>query len=60
MLKPGYRSFNLLFPCQEISDEEVMEALDFADFDKKFELKANEASEDLVAKKEQGKCGTVG
>lgn len=32
-----------------------MEALDFADFDKKFELKANEASEDLVAKKEQGK-----
>ena len=35
-----------------------METLDFADFDKKFELKANEASEDLIAKKEQGKCGT--
>jgi len=38
---------------KEISDEEVMEALDFADFDKKFELKANDASEDLIAKKEQ-------
>lgn len=35
-----------------------METLDFADFDKKFELKANEASEDLIAKKEQGMCGT--
>ena len=31
-----------------------MGLLDFADFDKKFELKANEASEDLIAKKEQG------
>lgn len=38
---------------KEISDEEVMGLLDFADFDKKFELKANEASEDLIAKKEQ-------
>lgn len=36
-----------------ISDEEVMEVLDFADFDRKFELKINEASEDLIAKKEQ-------
>ena len=35
-----------------------METLDFADFDKKFELKANEASEDLIAKKEQGKSST--
>ena len=33
-----------------------MEVLDFADFDRKFELKINEASEDLIAKKEQGKC----
>ena len=32
-----------------------MEVLDFADFDRKFELKINEASEDLIAKKEQGK-----
>lgn len=31
-----------------------MEVLDFADFDRKFELKINEASEDLIAKKEQG------
>lgn len=30
--------------------------LDFADFDRRFELKINEASEDLIAKKEQGKC----
>ena len=28
--------------------------LDFEDFDRKFELKASEASEDLIAKKEQG------
>ena len=40
---------------QGISDEEVMEVLDFADFDRRFELKINEASEDLIAKKEQGK-----
>lgn len=33
-----------------------MEVLDFADFDRRFELKINEASEDLIAKKEQGKC----
>ena len=32
-----------------------MELLDFRDFDKKFELRANEASEDLILKKEQGK-----
>lgn len=32
-----------------------MEVLDFADFDRRFELKINEASEDLIAKKEQGK-----
>ena len=31
-----------------------MEVLDFADFDRKFELKVNETSEDLIAKKEQG------
>ena len=31
-----------------------MEVLDFADFDRRFELKINEASEDLIAKKEQG------
>ncbi|KAL9956184.1 hypothetical protein ACROYT_G037628 [Oculina patagonica] len=36
-----------------ISDEEVMGLLDFADFDRRFELKINEASEDLIAKKEQ-------
>lgn len=36
-----------------IADEEVMEVLDFADFDRRFELKINEASEDLIAKKEQ-------
>ena len=30
--------------------------LDFVDFDRRFELKINEASEDLIAKKEQGKC----
>lgn len=36
-----------------------MELLDFRDFDKKFELRPNEASEDLIAKKEQGKyCST--
>lgn len=28
--------------------------LDFADFDRKFELKASEASGDLIARKEQG------
>ena len=32
-----------------------MQLLDFRDFNKKFELRANEASEDLIAKKEQGK-----
>lgn len=41
------------FYFKEIRDEEVMEVLDFEDFDRKFELKASEASEDLIAKKEQ-------
>lgn len=36
-----------------------MELLDFADFDRRFELKINEASEDLIAKKEQGKCSRI-
>lgn len=31
-----------------------MEMLDFADFDRKFELKISEASGDIIAKKEQG------
>lgn len=31
-----------------------MEMLNFAEFDRKFELRASEASEDLIAKKEQG------
>ena len=31
-----------------------MALLDFADFDRKFELKVNETSEELIAKKEQG------
>lgn len=38
---------------KEIRDGDVLEMLDFADFDRKFELKASEASGDLIARKEQ-------
>ena len=31
-----------------------MGSLDFKEFDKKFELKVNEISQDIIAKKEQG------